>query len=158
MRKALYILILLGWVAVLNGCTESLPQDEKEDKIQFEDFQNFPESPFIKLDFSQSVKDNQQDINQFDFVETDLLVYTRASDSTSIIFEDEESLNTFKIYLKSRFYLSKNQLLFDYLAGKSTAFSGDKTFAEMTFSSTKIPFSLTYFTTTEFIRLSYSKL
>ncbi len=159
MKNRYYILLICLTLssATLNSCSESKTNDtvHQETEIVFADFDQFPSIPFLNLEFNTLVEDLKQDIEALNYEKQSDNIYVNTSDSTSVILNDEANLTSFKVYLKSTFYLTHYQQLFDKLSNHSTQHIGTSDFAEMTFNIETQPFKLTFFRTRKFIRISY---
>jgi hypothetical protein len=151
----LFNYILLLALLVCFGCSEKQSSTAANAPILFSDFENFPDAPFICLNLDTSVTHNIVLLKKEDFISTEPLDCSRRSDSTFILFNDHDDLSDLKIYLKSTDYLDRNKTLFDYLKQNSDKTIGNHEFSEMLFLETDIPFNLTYFSTHDFIRLSF---
>lgn len=144
---------------LLVSCSEKTNTSaEKSNKIDFSDFSNIPDSPFLNLNFGLTTNENITLLNDNSFILGKNNIYYKSLDSTSVIVPEIENFNAFKIYLKSSFYLIHNQELFKYLSDNSFKTLGTYQFGEMTFKGMDDTFSLTYFTTDHSIRISYQLL
>ena len=155
-RTSILLVFLSFSGFVFNNCTDSKTDtSETKDRIIFEDFIEFPNSPFINLTFDDVFEDSKSKLVDFDYIDQGNQIYSNASDSIILMFSDETELTTFKLYLKSDFYLSRNQDLFNKLSSHTNQCIGNYRFAEMVFMQEYKPFKLTYFTTDKSIRISY---
>jgi hypothetical protein len=151
----LFVFFSFGTI-VINSCTDSKTETlETKGRIIFDAFSEFPNSPFINLQFDDVSEDSKSKLVDFDYIDQGDQIYSNASDSIILILSDEDELTTFKLYLKSGFYLSKNQDLFTKLSSHTNQCIGNYRFAEMVFMQESKPFKLTYFTTDKSIRISY---
>ena len=142
---------------MFQSCTDSTTtSNSDETELTFTDFLNFPKSPFISLEFNSTLSKNITQIESNGFISTTENVYSRHSDSTTLILSEPDNLTEFKVYLKSTFYLQKNKALFDFFTEKSAEYMGTSQFAEMTFIGEDNTFTLTYFSTNTYIRLYYN--
>jgi len=158
LKTHLHIVVLIIMTINFVSCNEdNIINQTQQNNILFTDFEKIPQQPFLSVDFTLTTPQNKDLISSNQFVKTNQDYFERLSDSTIVIFEEEENLNAFKIYLKSHFYMTNNQLLFDFLTQQSTAFSGNYVFAEMEFNNSETPFTLTYFTTQNQIRIHFIK-
>jgi len=158
LKTYLYIALFLLVTIIFVSCKQEHSHNSSNQKeIQFSDFEKLPQHPFLTIDFSLTTQQNKGLLKANQFDKTNQGFFEREMDSTIVIFEEDENLTAFKVYLKSHFYITNNQLLYDFLAQHSTVFSGDNLFAEMKFNTSEFPFSLTYFTTQNQIRIHFIK-
>lgn len=161
MKNLTYIFSFCLISTLFNSCTseKNLELNVIPQKIIFPVFNQFPEQPVNFLDFSLTTLENIQQLESFNYLSTQDFIYTQQKDSIHVLLDTEEKeLNTFTLYLKSSFYLKQNKALFSHLTSNSNGFVGTSQFAEIWINDNRIPFKITYFSTPEFIRLSYSKL
>jgi hypothetical protein len=126
-----------------------------EPHLIFKDFNHFPNSPFINLEFNAVLEESKHLLDDLNYSKQGEHIYNHLIDSTTIIFSEETTLTNFKVYLKNTYYLINNIDLFTQLSKQATQCIGTFHFAEMDFKGTKKPFKLTYFTSSSSIRISY---
>lgn len=158
MKNQFYILLICVSICslVLQNCSYSSSENTVDDApIIFKEFNDLPHSPFLNFGFNDELEALKLDLINQGYIEHLTNTFRDNQDSTTVIFEDELNLTTFKVYLSSHFYLTNSITLFERLKAKSSHCVGSSEFAEIEFNTDPQPFKLTYFTTEKSIRISY---
>ncbi len=152
--KSLFIYISLPCLIFLASCGSS-PQDKalgNETDKEFKNFANFPNQPIDFIDYQLTDAENFQTIDSYGFKSYDENVFKHKNDSITFWFE--EDLSDFTLKLEQNYFVKNSTLFYSFLSENATSKVGTEQFTEFNFSA-KFNFSLTYFKTPNYIRLSY---
>jgi len=147
---------LLGFV--LTNCNSDVGSSAYVKKYGFSDFSNFPEQPFLELDFTLNKSENSILLTTHNFKLMDAYSLERSKDSTYYVTTLDEDFNDFIIYYKHSDQLNNKKHLLQFLQQNATNYMGNSIFSEMEFSQVENPFKITFFTTDSSIRLHFKKL
>ncbi len=157
LKKQHYIFFV--WIIFLQlSCQNELQKKEviQTQQIVFYDFIDFPQHPFVQINFQSSLKENQSILINSGFTTFDNEKYERKIDSTIVFLND--GFKDFTLYFKSQKYLKNYELLFNLIKSKSSQCLGSKSFAEFYFQLISVNYSIVIFKTNQFIRLKYTEL
>ena len=93
----LLICLIIGSTA-LKSCSESKTNDalHHETEIVFSDFNQFPNTPFLNLEFNSLLEDLKSELEDLNYVKQSDDIYRNMSDSTAIILNDEAKHDVFR--------------------------------------------------------------
>ncbi len=159
MLRVINLIPIILLFVIATACNEretSITIDDN--KVVFSDFLDVPEKLFLNIETDSSLSENYLLIGEHGFTRFNEFIHLRSGDSTFILFEESNNVDAFKVYFKSQYYLDQKELLYDFLNQRSQSAIGCYEFGQMNFSNAQTPFKLTFFSTDDFIRLSFKTI
>lgn len=144
--------ILVLFVLTIVGCSGESSDAEKPEEIIVERFENFPNSFFLDLEFSNFEENEVKLINQNFTFNNDLYI----SNNDSIIASLNKDDKSFILHLAGSDYLDNSLNVFQYFSSKSDSLIGDENLAELWYFQNN--YKMFYFGNKSEIRIEFTEL
>lgn len=138
------------------GNAEKDSNNEKE-KVPFPAFENFPEKQFENLALDQETERAIRLLETSGFVkrETSQANFYRSNDSTEIVLNVDRKLHSFKVFLRSSYYLEDPSRLVEFFGKSARSSSSSEDYHVYEFQTNQLRFKLNLFAQKEFLRMSF---
>ena len=155
--------LLLFLIIILTSCgnNEGAKLAPEENLYTYSNFTDFPNCQFNTIQLGDDLSETENKIIQIGGKEMAIeesLYYWIKADSTEIIIPNRTKLSTFKVFLKSAQYLNNEANFKEFLTKKATRITENDFFSVFYFETNLIPFKLTYFLQSTYIRLNFTLL
>lgn len=145
--------ILLLLVLTIVSCRgEDSTSSKNQTEIKIRRFENFPNSFFLDLNFSNFHENETKLLSQKFVLKDELFISKNDSMITTLNYEDKSLI----LYLSSSEYLDNSTNVFQYFSSKSDSLIGVENFAELWFFENK--YKMLYFNSQSEIRIEFTEL
>lgn len=149
---------LLLLIPIISCTNTSKNDDVTSAQPSFPGFEDFPNSQYLQIRLGEELSSAENILFKKGFelqAETETKHYLRKSDGTEVIFQNGNTINNFRVFLKNDDFLSKKDEFLEFLAQKSSKRAENKNLVILTFDQNNPPFQLQYFSTKIYIRLKF---
>jgi hypothetical protein len=150
-------LLVLALLAFSCDQPESLTEDKKP---FFPPFEYFPESQFYQVRFGQDHAEVENQLYLLGFEKIDSsgsATFTHRTDSIEFILPDNNTLTSFKLFLRAERYLNHQSELVEQFSSNASARNEANGFAVFKYETKTNEFKLTLFAQDYLLRLSFEQ-